>query len=292
MEEKFEIIEQKNEVFGTLKVILRENEPWFIGKEVAEKLGYANTKKAIIDHVAKEDKEANSCSGNESLPQEPKRTRIIINESGLYSLIFNSKLESAKKFKRWVTKEVLPSIRKHGMYITEELLKDKEKLEAELSQVYQDYYELEYKNNNNEDKILLLEDKLETATEMQYKFGSKIKAAMNIGFEVTGDVEEVSYLPEVLRRSIIAFINNPENEEHYKRVENKHISMCGELMPNMTGYIFKKTELYRLTGRLVMKKSEIIPLLRRIGAIIDRSNNVFIKETYLMDEAEWEFFTS
>lgn len=103
----------KNEQFGEVRVIDQNGEPWFVGKDVAEILGYANTPKAIRDHVDDEDKltERIVLSGQ-------NREAVIINESGLYSLILSSKLPQAKQFKRWVTSEVLPSIRKTGSYAT------------------------------------------------------------------------------------------------------------------------------------------------------------------------------
>lgn len=90
---------------------------WFVGKDVAEILGYSNTRKALNDHVDDEDKGVTKC---DTLGGAQEMT--IINESGLYSLILSSKLPKAKEFKRWVTSEVLPSIRKHGAYMTEETL--------------------------------------------------------------------------------------------------------------------------------------------------------------------------
>lgn len=103
----------KNKQFGEVRVIEQNGEPWFLGKDVAEILGYANTPKAIRDHVDDEDKltERIVLSGQ-------NREAVIINESGLYSLILSSKLPQAKQFKRWVTSEVLPSIRKTGSYAT------------------------------------------------------------------------------------------------------------------------------------------------------------------------------
>ena len=111
--------------FGDLTVLEMNNEPWFVGKEVAEALGYSNSSKAVSVHVDDEDKQfimmdiADSQNGN--VPKGKTKTAFI-NESGLYSLVLSSKLESAKRFKRWVTKDILPNIRKHGMYATEELL--------------------------------------------------------------------------------------------------------------------------------------------------------------------------
>ena len=106
-----------NSEFGEIRVLEIDNEPWFVGKDVAKLLGNSNTSKAISDHIDDEDK-----LNNESLASLGQRGGWLINESGLYSLILSSKLPNAKKFKKWVTGEVLPTIRKHGMYATEELL--------------------------------------------------------------------------------------------------------------------------------------------------------------------------
>ena len=100
----------KNNEFS-IKSLVIDNEPWFVGKDVAEILGYTNPSKALLDHVDKEDK-----LNNETLSSLGQRGGWLINESGLYSLILSSKLPNAKKFKRWVTSEVLPAIRKTGGY--------------------------------------------------------------------------------------------------------------------------------------------------------------------------------
>ena len=97
--------------FGNVRTMMIDNEPWFVGKDVAEALGYTNARDVIskkVDDVDKSIAEIETNSGKQSM--------IIVNESGLYALIFGSKLDSAKKFKRWVTNEVLPSIRKTGGY--------------------------------------------------------------------------------------------------------------------------------------------------------------------------------
>lgn len=107
----------KNEAFGEIRTAEIGGEPWFVGKDVTEILGYANPSKALSDHVDEEDK-----LNNESLSSLGQRGGWLINESGLYSLILSSKLPTARAFKRWVTSEVLPSIRKHGLYATDELL--------------------------------------------------------------------------------------------------------------------------------------------------------------------------
>ena len=101
----------ENEEFGSVRTMEINGEPYFVGKDVAEILGYANTSKALIDHVDDEDK-----LNNETLSSLGQRGGWLINESGLYSLILSSKLSNAKKFKRWVTSEILPAIRKTGSY--------------------------------------------------------------------------------------------------------------------------------------------------------------------------------
>ena len=109
-------LKQFNFENNQLRTLLINNEPWFLGKDVADILEYTNTAKAIRDHVDEEDKltERIVLSGQ-------NREVIFINESGLYSLVLSSKLPSAKKFKRWVTSEVLPQIRKTGSYATPQL---------------------------------------------------------------------------------------------------------------------------------------------------------------------------
>lgn len=100
-----------NEDFGEVRTVVIENEPWFVAKDVALALGYTNPRDAVINHVFDDDKgveKLDTLGGAQNL--------TVINESGLYSLIFNSRLESAKKFKHWVTSEVLPQIRKTGSY--------------------------------------------------------------------------------------------------------------------------------------------------------------------------------
>ncbi len=111
----------KNEQFGEIRTVTIESEPWFVGKDVAEALGYAKPENAISSHVSEEDKTSTLIQGSGS---NYKSKAILINESGLYSLIFGSRLESAKEFKHWVTSDVLPAIRKHGAYAVDELLND------------------------------------------------------------------------------------------------------------------------------------------------------------------------
>lgn len=105
--------------FGQIRTIERGGEPWFVGKDVAAALGYANARNAVPDHVDDEDKLRTQI---EYAGQ--KREVTLINESGLYSLVLSSKLPGAKQFKRWITSEVIPSIRKHDAYMTPDKLEE------------------------------------------------------------------------------------------------------------------------------------------------------------------------
>lgn len=117
----------KNEEFGNVRALTIDNIPYLVGKDVAEVLGYSNINKAIQMHVDDEDKKILDFKGFSQNDTTSKlwsgndfSNKIIINESGFYSLVMSSKLPTAKKFKRWVTSEVLPTIRKHGAYMTNE----------------------------------------------------------------------------------------------------------------------------------------------------------------------------
>lgn len=103
----------KNREFGEIRTVVIDGEPWFVGKDIAEVLGYSNSRKAILDHVDDEDK-MDGVTIRDAIGRD--QAAVVINESGVYALIFGSKLASAKRFKHWVTSEVLPQIRKNGSY--------------------------------------------------------------------------------------------------------------------------------------------------------------------------------
>lgn len=135
--------EIKNEVqvfeniqFGKLRVIEIDGKPWVIGKDVAEMLGYSNSRKALADHVDGDDR-MDGVTIRDSIGRN--QTPVLINESGLYSLIFSSKLPEAKKFKRWVTSEVLPAIRKTGGYVADgreqEFIENNKMIQKELQEL-------------------------------------------------------------------------------------------------------------------------------------------------------------
>lgn len=121
----------KNPEFGEIRTLTIDGEPWFVGKDVAERLGYERPTKAVQDHIDSEDKD--EVPIQDSIGRMQKTP--IINESGLYSLVLSSKLSTAKQFKRWVTSEVIPAIRKHGVYAVDKLLEDPDTLIAALNQL-------------------------------------------------------------------------------------------------------------------------------------------------------------
>ena len=133
----------KSKEFGQIRTCMMNGETYFVGKDVASALGYRNAPKAMADHVDDEDKGITKCytlGGNQEM--------TVINESGLYSLILSSKLESAKRFKRWVTSEVLPAIRKNGRY----------ELEKQNSQLCKQNGQLSKQNRVLESRNSLLEE--------------------------------------------------------------------------------------------------------------------------------------
>lgn len=146
----------ENPAFGQVRTLEREGEPWFVGKDVAEALGYSNTADAIQKHVDEEDKLTSQIA-----IAGQGRNVVIINESGLYSLVLSSKLPTAKAFKRWITSEVIPSIRKHGAYITpdtlEQMIADPDttiRLLTTLKEERQERVRLEAEAKANRPKVL------------------------------------------------------------------------------------------------------------------------------------------
>lgn len=178
-----------NPDFGEIRTVIINNEPWFVGNDCAAPLGYSSPKNAVAKFVDSEDKLKHQFDSSGQ-----SREMVIINESGLYSLIFGSKLESAKKFKRWVTGEVLPSIRRTGTYGTPQLPTEPMKL---LELHYQALKEVDSKVDKAEERITALDKKLETALLELPLLGvesDKVdKALKHRGIEVVGGKESNAY---------------------------------------------------------------------------------------------------
>jgi len=177
-----------SEEFGEVRTVTIDNEPWFVGKDVALALGYSNASKAVSTHVEEEDRilkvlEADSQNGN-----VVKTQTTLINESGLYALIFGSKLESAKRFKHWVTSEVLPTIHRTGSY-------QKPMTIAEQIQL------LALGNQNHEERIEKLENTM------------------------TIDYGQQKYIGDLVSSVVVAHLGGKESNA-YKEIGKKVFAEC------------------------------------------------------------------
>jgi len=148
----------ENKDLGQIRAIEIDGQPWFVGKDVAEILGYSNTKDALIKHVDTEDKRILQRSQNTTF-DIPTRGLTIINESGLYCLALSSKLPQAKIFRRWITSEVLPSLRKYGAYINDDVLYQMRNDSAYAAEIVQQLTDEKVRNNNLQNYVDKIEPK-------------------------------------------------------------------------------------------------------------------------------------
>lgn len=196
----------ENEQFGQIRVELINNEPWFVGKDVADALGYSDTAQAVRDHVEDEDKgvvEMTTPGGVQKM--------VSINESGFYSLVLSSRISTAKMFKRWVTSEVLPSIRKTGGYIATSDNMTDEEIMAKALMVAQTTIE---KRN---ERIKQLENKVRLDSPKVGYFDALIDRGLNVCFRDAA--KEIG----VKQKKFIAYL-----------IENKYIyrNKAGKLRPH------------------------------------------------------------
>lgn len=175
----------KNEEFGDIRTVTIGNEPWFVGKDVAGALGYANARDALRKHVDDSDKGVAKCD-----TLGGKQDLTIVNESGLYALIFGSKLESAKRFKHWVTSEVLPSIRKTGSY--------------------------EMKDYSPEMKAILMHDK---------KLVKIDERVTDLESNMTIDYGQQQVLKKEVNKTVVSSLGGKDSEA-YKEISRKVFSEC------------------------------------------------------------------
>lgn len=178
-----------SEEFGDMRSVTIDDEPWFVGKDVAEALGYSNARDALSKHVDKEDKGVAKCD-----TPGGKQDLSIINESGLYALIFGSKLESAKRFKHWVTSEVLPTIRKTGGY--QKQLSPTEMMRIQLGMI-----------DDHENRIENLENNM------------------------TIDYGQQQVLGETVNHTVISILGGKESNA-YKEVSKKVFAECNRDLKN------------------------------------------------------------
>lgn len=181
----------KNEEFGQIRTVKLNNETYFVGKDIAESLGYANPKNAVPTHVSEEDKLSTQI---EYAGQ--RREVTVVNESGLYALIFGSKLESAKRFKRWVTSEVLPAIRQTGQY--------------------------QMQNLSDEMKAILMHD------EKIVKMDSRI---LNLEKNMVIDYGQQLVLANLVSSAVIEILGGKESNA-YREISKKVFSECNRDIKN------------------------------------------------------------
>ena len=217
----------KNEEFGSVRVKMIDNEPWFVGKDVAVALGYAKPENAIGTHVELEDKTTTLIQGTGS---NYKSKTVIINESGLYSLILSSKLESAKKFKKWVTGEVLPSIRKTGGYVNDD-----------------EMFINTYLPNVDEQTRLL--------------FKSNLMVIRDLNGKIDGLNEEVKGLNEKLGdkdKEIEGKNKELENKAKELDNKNKELTNKSKTIVNLSGEIIDLHEVIGAKNDIIGEKDSII----------------------------------
>lgn len=175
--------------FGDIRTVDQNGEPWFVGKDVAAALGYGNPQKAIRDHVDEQDRGV-----NEMDTPGGKQSIAIINESGLYSLIFGSKLEGAVRFKRWVTSEVLPTLRKTGSYMMPKLSKEMQAL-----------FMLDNRTQRQEERLTALENTMTVDYNQQRVLRKAISRAV-IG--ALGGEDAPAYIDNHVRRKVYSECNH------------------------------------------------------------------------------------
>lgn len=238
----------ENEEFGNIRILDVENKPYFVAADVAKALGYINTSDAIKQHcrwVVKHEVPH---------PQSKNKTLEvnIIPEGDMYRLVSNSKLKSAEKFESWIFDEVLPSIRKHGAYITQELLADKEKLEDTIYQL-----QLDAKMIKEEKEVIQKENcKLRTERHMPSVVCIKAKT-------------DESYLPDLALQLV----------RLYLKKHNNIITRKAE-----DGIYVKKKPIEKELKKITFTSKERTLLILSIGNTIDNTNEIFIKNEYLADD--------
>lgn len=211
-----------SEEFGDIRTVMIDGEPWFVGKDIAAALGYLNLNKAIVDHVDTEDK-----LNNKTLSSLGQRGGWLINESGMYALILSSKLPTAKKFKRWVTSEVLPTIRRTGQF-------PPTSIEEQIRLLAQG-------SNLANEKIEKLDKEVTALKTDMPLYGCEIdevqKHVRKKGVEVLGGKESEAYHDGSIRSSVYSDIYGQLKREFgcvasYKSIKRKYLGKAHEFIDN------------------------------------------------------------
>ena len=233
----------ENDAFGRVRTIDREGDVWFVGKDVAEILGYTNPSKALADHVDEEDK-----LNNESLSSLGQRGGWLINESGLYSLVLSSKLPTAKQFKRWITKEVIPSIRKTGGYFAT----PKTYVEAlrALADAEEEKERLALENEEMKPKADFYDDVTGSSDAIEI---GEVAKVLNCGIGR-------NKLFDFLRKEKVLMKNNiPKqhfvDEGYFRVIETKYTKPNGDVSINLKTVVYQKGVDY--IRKLLIKKRKV-----------------------------------
>ena len=248
----------ENEEFGKVRTVCIDGEPWLVGKDVAEILGYSNCRKALIDHVDSEDK-TDGVTIRDSIgrPQNP----VFINESGFYSLVFSSRMPKAKNFKRWVTSEVLPTIRNTGGYVDDPdkfadyYLPFADEATKQMFKIQHEYIrQLHSKINTDKPKVEFAEQVADTANVID--MGEMAKLANDRGIRI-GRNRLFSWL----RVMGILMMNNIPYQEYmdrgYFKVKESLYYRDGESKTRQTTYVTGKGQRYIIDRLLRDYASEV-----------------------------------
>lgn len=253
-----------NPEFGEIRTVVIDGDPWFVGKDIADALGYSNPRKAIGDHVDEEDKGVTEC---DTLGGVQELT--IINESGLYSLIMTSRLQTAKRFKHWVTSEVLPSIRKTGAYFVpsvknehnlimiehlndmiNNLIEAQSAMAEELSNVmqrvsYNNYYlRLQMRSGYNEQWIKLASKKIDALSKhISWSHKDILREIYNImkceyGYDLNLFCNDYRKIKDVRHCSTLSVISYSEQlRQTFDKIIDDALSDCGITIDSTGHYV-------------------------------------------------------
>lgn len=236
----------QNKEFGDIRAINKDGEPWFVGKDVAEKLGYVRSTKAIQDKVDKED--------IDEVPIQDSIGRMqntpIINESGLYSLVLSSKLPNAKKFKRWVTSEVLPQIRKTGQY-SNKLLSPTEQLELQLKVL-----------KEQDKRIDQVNEKVENLKDNMPLFNIECKELQSLvrkkGIQTLGGYHTPAYNNNSLRGKVYADIQHQLKRQfgvsRYEGIKRCQLNTAKRIVEEYKVPLILADEIVKLNNQISFKK--------------------------------------
>lgn len=234
-----------NPDFGEIRTVIIENEPWFVGRDVAVALGYAKPQSAVRNNVEEEDTRIEGTLSNGGMQQT-----LVVNESGLYSLIFGSKLESAKKFKKWVTSEVLPSIRKKGTY------NFPQSTDGKIALLAQGHMELKGEIDNVKEDVSGIKEEIETIKNDLPLFPAEAdevsSAVKRRGVQLLGGKQSNAYNDRGLRQRLYndLYYNLKHNfdKRSYKAIRRGDIERAISVVEQYRPPLFLEEQIEELNG--------------------------------------------